>query len=63
MPEWAQTLNKANPIAYFVDASRRILLKGAGFSHLKDTFLTMAAFAALALGLAIWRYKKTNADG
>jgi len=62
MPEWAQTLNKANPIAYFVEVSRRILLKGASFGHLKDAFFTVGAFAALALGLAIWRYKKTHAD-
>ena len=63
MPEWAQTLNRANPIAYFVEVSRRILLKGASFSHLKDAFFNVAFFASLALGLAIWRYKKTHAEG
>jgi len=62
MPPWAQTLNKANPIAYFVEVSRRILLKGASFEHLKDAFGSVASFAALALSLAIWRYKKTSAD-
>jgi len=63
MPPWAQTLNMANPIAYFVDVSRRILLKGAGFEHLKQSFLTVGAFAACALGLAIWRYEKTSVEG
>jgi ABC-2 type transport system permease protein len=62
MPAWAQTLNKANPIAYFVEVSRRILLKGAAFEHLKSAFFTVASFATLALGLSIWRYKKTNTD-
>jgi len=62
MPSWAQTLNKANPIAYFVDVCRRILLKGATFEHLKTSFLSMASFATLSLGLAIWRYKKTHVD-
>jgi len=63
MPEWAQTLNKANPIAYFVEVSRRILLKGARFEHLHTAFFCVAFFACLALSLAIWRYKKTSAEG
>ncbi|MDO8367234.1 MAG: ABC transporter permease, partial [Saprospiraceae bacterium] len=31
MPGWAQVLNKINPVAYFVDFMRLVLLKGAGF--------------------------------
>src|SRR5690606_39944024 len=31
MPEWAQVLTKANPVTYFIEVVRMLVLKGSGF--------------------------------
>lgn len=58
MPQWAQWLNKLNPVAYFVEFMRLVLLKGAGFQDIKGNFFTVLTYAAAVNGLAIWTYKK-----
>lgn len=58
MPEWAQIMNKVNPIAYFIDVMRMILLKGSGFSDISRHFFSLLALAVLLNMLAVWRYRK-----
>ncbi len=58
MPDWAQTLDRFNPIAYFVRFMRMVLLKGSGFADIKDNLYTVLAFATVVNGLAIWTYRK-----
>ncbi|MCW5924615.1 MAG: ABC transporter permease [Saprospiraceae bacterium] len=58
MPQWAQWLNKLNPVAYFVEFMRLVLLKGAGIQDIKGNFFTVLTYAAAVNGLAIWTYKK-----
>jgi len=58
MPEWAQVLNKINPVAYFVDFMRLVLLKGAGFEDIKTNFYTVLGYALSVNALAVWTYKK-----
>ncbi len=58
MPEWAQMLNKINPVAYFVEFMRLVLLKGAGFEEIKTNFYTVLGYAASANALAVWTYRK-----
>ena len=60
MPVWAQKLTLANPIAYFIEIMRRVLLKGAGIEAVKGQFLFLIAFAAGMLGLAVKRYRKVS---
>ena len=60
MPEWAQILNKVNPLAYFVEVMRMILLKGSGIADIFKQFITIITFAIIMLSLAVWRYKKTT---
>lgn len=60
MPEWAQNLTLLNPIRYFVEFIRIVLLKGAGFSEIVDNLMIIAGFALSINGLAVWSYKKTN---
>jgi ABC-2 type transport system permease protein len=60
MPQWAQTLNKINPVAYYMKALRMNLLKGSGFSELKTEFLSLLIYGIAILSLAIWRYRKTT---
>ncbi|MDT8393129.1 MAG: ABC transporter permease [Bacteroidales bacterium] len=58
MPEWAQWLNKANPIAYFIDLMRMVLLKGSVFSDIIRQFVSLLILAILLNSMAVWRYRK-----
>jgi ABC-2 type transport system permease protein len=60
MPNWAQTITLFNPIRYFVEIIRLVLLKGATFSDIKIQFLIISIFAICLNSIAIWSYKKTN---
>jgi ABC-2 type transport system permease protein len=58
MPDWAQMLNRINPVAYFVRFMRLVLLKGADFKDIKTNFYTVLGYAAAVNTLAVWTYKK-----
>jgi ABC-2 type transport system permease protein len=58
MPHWAQMLDKLNPIAYFVEFMRLVLLKGAGFEDIKTNFYTVLGYAVAANSLAVATYRK-----
>ncbi|MDD3878164.1 MAG: ABC transporter permease [Bacteroidales bacterium] len=60
MPLWAQWLNKLNPIAYFMKIIRMILLKGSTFTDIRTLFLSLSAYAAIVLTIAITKYRKVN---
>ncbi len=60
MPYWAQEFNRINPIAYFIKAIRMIMLKGSGFSDIKEIFWSISAYAVILSTIAVLRYKKTN---
>lgn len=58
MPEWAQWMNKANPIAYFIDVMRMVLLKGSAFGDIINQFIALMVLALILNTLAVWRYRK-----
>jgi ABC-2 type transport system permease protein len=58
MPQWAQWLNKLNPVAYFVEFMRLVLLKGARFQDIQNNFFSVLAYAVATNGLAVWTYRK-----
>lgn len=60
MPEWAQKLTLVNPIAYFIEIMRRVLLKGAGIEAVRDQVIALAVYAAVMLTLAVRQYRKTS---
>lgn len=60
MPVWAQQLTKGNPIAYFVDVMRLVLIKGAGFEAIQNHFLTTGCMGMGILTLAVLNYRKTS---
>lgn len=60
MPLWAQKLTEFNPIKYFVEVMRMVMLKGSGFKDIAPQFLKTLLYAFVMNGLAIWSYKKTN---
>ncbi|MFT3739230.1 MAG: ABC transporter permease [Breznakibacter sp.] len=58
MPKWGQILNQINPIYYFIEAMRRILLKGSGFTDIMPLFAGVLGIAVVMLPLAVRNYKK-----
>ncbi len=58
MPRWIRALTYANPVRYFVEVLRGVLLKGAGFTDLRTQFAALAAFGVLILALSALRFKK-----
>tara|TARA_R110002050_G_scaffold18382_4_gene53765 strand:+ start:1667 stop:2785 length:1119 start_codon:yes stop_codon:yes gene_type:complete len=60
MPEWAKVIANLNPLTYFIEVMRMIVLKGSGLAQIKTHFLAMIAFAIFFNGWAIINYKKTS---
>ncbi|WP_367754062.1 ABC transporter permease [Flavobacterium sp. WC2430] len=60
MPNWAQQITLFNPIRYFVEIIRMVMLKGATFSEISTPFFIIAFYAFVINGFAVWSYKKTN---
>ncbi|WP_339611324.1 ABC transporter permease [uncultured Planktosalinus sp.] len=60
MPGWAQLLTEFNPIKYFVEVMRMLMLKGASFYDILPQFTKTLVYALIMNGLAVWSYKKTS---
>jgi len=60
MPEWAQWVAKINPVTYFIDVVRLVVLKGSGFSDIVPHFVITLLMAGLFNGWALLNYRKTN---
>lgn len=60
MPKWAQILTEFNPIKYFVEVMRMVMLKGSGFMDILPHLLKTILYAVLMNGLAVWSYKKIS---
>ena len=58
MAPWVRVASELNPVRHFVTISRAILIKGAGPSDIARPFLTLTAFGAVTLALAIRQYSK-----
>lgn len=60
MPAWARAVTKLNPVAYFVEVIRMVVLKGSGFGDITNQMLVMLGFAVGLNGWAIYNYKKRS---
>lgn len=60
MPVWAQYVTKANPVSYFIEVMRMVVLKGSGLRDIKIQLLTIAGFALLFNGWAVYSYRKRS---
>jgi ABC-2 type transport system permease protein len=60
MPDWAKAVTRLNPVAYFVEVIRMVVLKGSGFSDIAHHMLVMIGFAGILNGWAIYSYKKRS---
>ncbi len=59
MPVWAQKLTVINPLRYFMEVVRMVLLKGSGFMEVKWHLAKMLLFGFIINALAVLRYRKT----
>ena len=60
MPGWARVIAECNPVSYFIDVVRMIVLKGSSFKDIKYHFLIITGFAVVFNSGAILNYRKTN---
>ena len=60
MPQWAQNVTLLNPIRYFVEIIRMVMLKGATFLDISRPFFIIVGYAFVLNGIAVWSYKKVN---
>lgn len=60
MPEWAKWITRLNPVSYFIDVMRMVVLKGSGLSDIKNQLLIMGGFALIFNGWAILNYRKRS---
>lgn len=60
MPQWAQWISRANPVSYFIDVMRRVVMKG---SSLNDILPQLGIVAGFAVALNVWaiiNYRKRS---
>jgi drug efflux transport system permease protein len=60
MPAWARAITKANPVSYFIDVMRMVVLKGSGIADIKSQLLTIFGFAVVLNGWAVISYRKRS---
>jgi len=60
MPEWAQIITKFNPVSYFIEVMRMVILKGSGLADIKSQMLAIIGFAVFFNGWAILNYRKRS---
>jgi ABC-2 type transport system permease protein len=60
MPAWARAITKINPVAYFVEVIRMVVLKGSGFADISRYMLIMLLFAVGLNGWAVLSYRKRS---
>lgn len=58
MPAWAQRITWFDPVSYFVEVVRMVLLKGSGARDIAKHFGAITAFALAINGLAVLSYRK-----
>jgi len=58
MPSWAQKITWFDPVSYFVEVVRMVLLKGSNATDIAKHFGIIALFAAAINGLAVSNYRK-----
>jgi ABC-2 type transport system permease protein len=60
MPDWAQWLDKLDPVAYFIQIMRMVMLKGSTFRDIRVPFFSLVVYALASISLAVWRYRKVT---
>lgn len=60
MPPWARVISHLNPVTYFIEVMRMVVLKGSEFSNILPHIGAVTAFALFFNTWAIINYRKTS---
>lgn len=60
MPEWAQVVTRLNPVRYFIEVMRMVVIRGSTFDDIKYHFLTVFGMGIFLNGWAVLNYRKTS---
>ncbi|MCB0715608.1 MAG: ABC transporter permease [Chitinophagaceae bacterium] len=60
MPTWAKWITRLNPVTYFIEVMRMVVLKGSGLIDIKKHLLIMLGFAVVLNSWAIMNYRKRS---
>lgn len=60
MPEWAQVITWFNPVTYFIEVMRMVILKGSGLADIKNQIFAVIGFAVFFNGWAVLNYRKRS---
>jgi ABC-2 type transport system permease protein len=58
MPGWAKVITKLNPVSYFIDVMRMVVLKGSGLGDIMYQLLIILAFGVVLNTWAVINYRK-----
>jgi ABC-2 type transport system permease protein len=58
MPEWAKIVTQFNPVTYFIEVIRMVVMKGSGFADIARHLGIMSIFAVALNVWAIVHYRK-----
>jgi ABC-2 type transport system permease protein len=60
MPDWARQLTLLNPMRFFMNVIRGVLLKGAGLDDVVRDILVLFGMGALSYGAAVAAFRRTS---
>jgi ABC-2 type transport system permease protein len=58
MPDWARWITRLNPISYFIEVMRMVVLKGSGIVDTGRQFIIMIIYAVVINTWAVLSYQK-----
>ena len=60
MPIWAQYITEFNPVKYFVQVTRMVMLKASDFNDILPQLTKTIIYTVIMNELAVWSYQKTT---
>lgn len=60
MPEWARWITRFNPVSYFIEVMRMVILKGSSLADIRYHLLIMIGFAVIFNAWAVFSYRKRS---
>ena len=60
MPMWAQWFTKINPVAYFIEVMRMVVLKGSTLFEIRYHLFSVLTLGVVLNTLAVWNYRKRS---
>jgi len=60
MPEWAKWITRFNPVTYFIEVMRMVILKGSSLADIRSHLFIMTGFAVFFNSWAVLNYHKRS---